>query len=117
MFLSVQCFSDFSCSYEYQIAGTFAALLSHVIAARLRLPAMIAAYARPSSGKVIASANSVLPSMGASGAIYASVVVAAMAFPHLTVTFVFLPWIPMSIATGVGAALTLDVVGLIRGWQ
>ena len=58
----------------------------------------------------------ILPSLGASGAIYAAVTLTALAFPDAQVQPFFLP-IGISITTGVGALVLADMVGVLRGWQ
>ncbi|KAJ7890568.1 hypothetical protein B0H14DRAFT_2689874 [Mycena olivaceomarginata] len=55
-------------------------------------------------------------SLGASGAIYACVTLTAMAYPDLKISLLFLPW-GVPIRLGVGAMMTLDLVGIIRGWR
>jgi rhomboid-like protein len=56
------------------------------------------------------------PSLGASGAVYASLAVTALAYPHAQVYLIFLPMIPISISVGFGGMLLADVIGLWRGW-
>jgi len=56
------------------------------------------------------------PSLGASGAVYASLAVTALAYPHAQVYLIFLPMIPISIPVGFGGMLLADVIGLWRGW-
>lgn len=58
----------------------------------------------------------VLPSLGASGAIYAAVTLTALAFPDAQVQPIFVP-ISVSITTGVGALVLADIVGVLRGWK
>jgi len=70
-----------------------------------------------SAGGVAPAVTPILPSIGASGAIWASLMLTSLAWPHTTVTLVFFPFVPISIGTGVFAFVTLDVVGLIRGWR
>lgn len=55
-------------------------------------------------------------SLGASGAIYACVTLTAMAYPDTHISLLFLPW-GVPIRLGVGAMMTLDLVGIIRGWR
>ena len=56
------------------------------------------------------------PSLGASGAVYASLAVTALAYPHAQVYLIFLPMIPISIPVGFGGMLLVDAIGLWRGW-
>ena len=58
----------------------------------------------------------VLPSLGASGAIYAAVTLTALAFPDAQVQPIFVP-ISVSISTGVGAMVLADILGVLRGWK
>ncbi|CAG7851580.1 Rhomboid-like protein {ECO:0000256/RuleBase:RU362115} {ECO:0000256/RuleBase:RU362115} [Serendipita indica DSM 11827] len=94
-------------------AGTVAALTSHLFAARVLVPRMMSAISK--GGEV--TATQILPSTGASGAIWASLMVTALGWPHTTVTLVFLPFFPISIGTGVYGLVALDIIGLIRGWR
>jgi rhomboid-like protein len=64
-----------------------------------------------------ASAAQILPSTGASGAIWASLAITALGWPHTTVTLIFLPFFPISIGTAFGGLVALDLFGLIRGWR
>lgn len=99
-------------------AGIFSALVSHIFAARILLPRMVANLAKnAASGAVPAAVSPILPSIGASGAIWASLMMTSLAWPHTTVTLVFLPFVPISIGTGVFGFIALDIVGLIRGWR
>lgn len=58
----------------------------------------------------------ILPSLGASGAIYAAVTLTALAFPDAQVQPIFVP-ISLPITTGVGALVVADIVGALRGWK
>lgn len=103
-------------------AGTFSALVSHLFATRVLLPRMVANLAKNVSASAAGAApvtavTPILPSIGASGAIWASLMLTSLAWPHTTVTLVFLPFIPISIGTGVLGFIALDIVGLIRGWR
>lgn len=70
-----------------------------------------------SATELAPSAARILPSTGASGAIWASLMVTALGWPHTTVTLIFFPFVPISIGTGVFGLVALDLVGLIRGWR
>src|SRR4051812_46834727 len=102
---------------NYAIAGTFSALASHIFATRVLLPRMIANVTKGATEKIAPAVAPILPSIGASGAIWASLMLTSLAWPHTTVTLVFLPFVPISIGTGVFGLVALDVVGLIRGWR
>ena len=59
----------------------------------------------------------ILPSLGASGAIYAAVTMTALAFPDSQVALFIPPSYPINIQTGVGGLLLLDMIGIARGWR
>jgi rhomboid-like protein len=61
--------------------------------------------------------NAILPSLGSSGAVYATLVSTAFAFPDTQVKLIFPPTPPASIQTGVGALVAMDVIGALRGWR
>ncbi|KAL1741218.1 hypothetical protein HDZ31DRAFT_45918 [Schizophyllum fasciatum] len=61
--------------------------------------------------------RALLPSVGASGAIYACLVVTALAFPHAEVALFFPPGMSMNIQTGVLGAIAMDIAGVIFGWS
>ncbi|KAF9219802.1 rhomboid-domain-containing protein [Gyrodon lividus] len=110
-------------------AGLFSGLVSHVVATKVlypRLLSQVATQARLRTSQaasaiagdaVSAPAREILPSLGASGAIYAAVTVSALAFPDAQVQLIFMPFFPISITTGVGGLVLLDIVGIIRGWK
>ncbi|KAH8111059.1 hypothetical protein DFH11DRAFT_1616741 [Phellopilus nigrolimitatus] len=121
-------------------AGLFSALVSHVVTTRVTLPRLLAQLRSPSNINVPSGASTVtgtafrrtgaaakekateavprniLPSLGASGAIYATVTLTALAFPDAQV-FLLFPPIPMPITWGVGGMVALDVIGILRGWR
>ncbi|GBE86167.1 hypothetical protein SCP_0900440 [Sparassis crispa] len=49
-------------------------------------------------------------------AVYATVVVTALAFPNNSVSLIFLPGLYFSILWGVGEMVVIDVMGGLRGW-
>lgn len=59
----------------------------------------------------------ILPSLGASGAIYAAVTLTALAYPDAVVSLIFPPTWPIPIQWGVGALVLVDVFGVLRGWR
>lgn len=86
----------------------------------VRLPRLLRTLASParlSSAQALASHAAILPSLGASGAIYAALTVTACAFPDSNVGIILIPFISFPIWAGVGGMVALDLVGLIRGWQ
>ncbi|KAG6873508.1 hypothetical protein C0995_014776 [Termitomyces sp. Mi166 len=117
-------------------AGLFSGLVSHVVATKFMYPRMVAKLSAPStpakadtwaSSLAAASApaasvakaapRQILPSLGASGAIYASVTLTALAFPESQVSLIIPPRYPIDIQTGVGALVLLDIIGIARGWR
>jgi rhomboid-like protein len=116
-----------------------AAVASHAASALIRYPRIVSQLATTSSStipgvaagttfaeatavaaktaEVAAAVPTILPSLGASGAIYASVVM-ALAFPDLHVSLTIPPFYPIPIQYGVGGGLVLvDVFGVLRGWR
>ncbi|KAJ7066611.1 hypothetical protein C8F01DRAFT_710374 [Mycena amicta] len=93
-------------------AGIFASFASHALRLRaydLIKRNLVATALRRAKGSVGGS-------LGASGAIYSCVAVAALAFPQLHVNVLFIP-IDIPIQTAVGSLVLMDIVGLVRGWS
>lgn len=63
------------------------------------------------------SSNAILPSLGASGAIYGTVTLTALAFPDTEIALLFPPTFPIPIQWGVGGIIALDLLGALRGWR
>ena len=116
----------------------FSGLVSHVVSAKFRYPQTIAHLASPASivqktetwaGAVAASSSSaiqaaavnkippILPSLGASGAIYATATMTALAFPDSQVALYIPPTYPINIQYGIGGLMMIDVIGVLRGWR
>ena len=118
-------------------AGLFSSLVSHVATARIKYPQLIAQLATRSapaaSGAAVAEGSaavratsafagsdalaSIKPSLGASGAIYATVTLTAMAFPEAHISLIFPPTPPIPIQYGVFGFMAMDLLGVIRGWR
>lgn len=122
-------------------AGLFSGVVSHVANAKFIYPRVIAqlnsaARATPKTetwASAVAAASKpaaeaaakettksiprILPSLGASGAIYATVTMTALAFPTSEVALFIPPSYPINIQTGVSCLVLLDIVGLLRGWR
>ncbi|KXN81555.1 Serine/threonine-protein kinase sax-1 [Leucoagaricus sp. SymC.cos] len=119
-------------------AGLFSGLVSHVVNTKFRYPRLVAQLASQAhstkkvdtwASAVAASTSTaattvakksipeILPSLGASGAIYASVVVTALAFPDSQVALFIPPSYPINIQYGVGGLMLLDLIGIMRGWR
>lgn len=101
-------------------AGLASSLGSHLWTNIVRLPRLLRTLqspARLSSAQALAAHQAILPSLGASGAIYACVTMSALAFPDVSVSLIFLPFVAFPITWGVGAMVLVDIVGVFRGWK
>lgn len=124
----------------YVSAGLSASVASHLYATRImypRLAAKLAAAPASAAAPIANAATSAVsattaetaasaaeaitsvikPSLGASGAIYATVTMTAMAFPDQHITLLFPPTPPIPIQYGVFGLMAVDVLGLLRGWR
>ena len=79
-------------------------------------PTRAAITSRSALARASKDGAEILPSLGASGGIYALVTMTALAYPDAQVYLLFPP-IPLPISVGVGAMVTLDILGVIRGWR
>ena len=116
-------------SHNVFLAGLFSGMASHVMTSRFIYPRMIrrmTAEAKvtvkpPTTGGPAAgtagTTQTILPSLGASGAIYSAVALTAMAFPHTEIALMIPPSFPIPIQWGVGALVVVDIVGALRGWR
>ncbi|KAF9960532.1 hypothetical protein BGZ65_012186 [Modicella reniformis] len=59
----------------------------------------------------------IIPSLGASGAIFGCVSATAYLYPDASVYILFLPFFPIKIPVALGAMMGLDLVGIIRNWK
>lgn len=119
-------------------AGLFSGLVSHVVSTKFRYPRAVAQFAAQAHGtkkadtwaSAVSAASGtaastvtkksipdILPSLGASGAIYATVVVTALAFPQSQIALFIPPSYPINIQYGVGGLVLLDTIGILRGWR
>ena len=105
-------------------AGLFSSLVSHIVTARILYPRLVAKLASTPVASATTTATAakvasteVLPSLGASGAIYSTLVLSAIAFPALHVTLVIPPWFTIPIQWGMGGIVLMDCVGVLRGWR
>jgi hypothetical protein len=121
-------------------AGLFSSLVSHVVNARLVYPRLVSKLARPgetgSPGIIhrlfsnlssvsksnarpdaAAATSTIRGSLGASGAIYSTVIVSVLAFPQAEVSLIFPPTPSFPIQYGVGGVVLLDCIGILRGWR
>lgn len=102
------------------VAGLASSLSSHLWTNVVRLPKLIKTLSSPariSSAQALAAHQAILPSLGASGAIYAALTVTACAYPDSHVGIIFVPFISFPIGLGVAGMVGMDLLGLIRGWR
>ncbi|KAF6753062.1 hypothetical protein DFP72DRAFT_435485 [Ephemerocybe angulata] len=120
-------------------AGLFSGLVSHVASVKILYPRLVkylslptlvavkpetwAAAVAASSAKPVAAAvakqaaPTILPSLGASGAVYACVTLTALAFPNSEVALFIPPSYPVNIQYAVGGIVAFDMLGIMRGWR
>lgn len=123
-------------------AGLFSSLVSHLVTTRILYPRLVSKLVQPdktgspgmmhkissslssaakSSARpttdAAAAAPTILPSLGASGAIYSTVILSAFAFPDAQVALVFPPTPSFPIQYGLGGMVLLDCIGILRGWR
>lgn len=120
----------------FALAGTFASLVSHTVSTKFKYPRLVKQLASPaalapkaetwaaslaasssSSAAALKTTPSILPSLGASGAVYACVTLTASAFPDSKIALAIPPSYPVNIQYGVGGLVCLDLIGVIRGWR
>ncbi|KIP07085.1 hypothetical protein PHLGIDRAFT_106145 [Phlebiopsis gigantea 11061_1 CR5-6] len=117
----------------YLSSGLFSGMASHIMTTKFIYPRMIQRMATeaktinaaPSVGAVASetaataahSKETILPSLGASGAIYAAVTLTALAFPHTEIALMIPPSFPIPIQWGVGGLVVIDIIGALRGWR
>ena len=127
----------------FHAAGLFSSLASHLVTTRFIYPRLLSrlvqpektgppgvidkfssslssaakSSARPSTTDAATAAPTILPSLGASGAIYSTVVMSALAFPDAEVALVFPPTPSFPIEYGVGGLVLPDCIGVLRGWR
>lgn len=113
------------------LAGLFSGLVSHIAATRVLFPRLVSQLSPLTTAAVTAAksvpkptrllgrrpAMDILPSLGASGAIYAAVSLTALGFPNSDISLLFLPVFSIPIQWGVGALVMVDIVGIFRGWR
>ncbi|KAG0041941.1 Rho- GTP-binding protein RhoN [Gryganskiella cystojenkinii] len=58
-----------------------------------------------------------IPSLGASGALFGCVSATAYMYPDASVYIIFLPFFPIKIPMALGAMMGLDLVGIIKNWK
>ncbi|KAF7970041.1 hypothetical protein HWV62_25352 [Athelia sp. TMB] len=75
------------------------------------------AFSKPALAAAARPLHDILPSLGASGAIYAAVSLTALGFPDSEVSLIFLPGVLIPSQAAVGGLVCLDIVGVLRGWR
>ncbi|GLB43363.1 putative rhomboid family protein [Lyophyllum shimeji] len=118
-------------------AGMFSGLVSHIVSAKFIYPrvvsqlassanagkrvdtwaAAVAESSKPATAAAKTATRDILPSLGASGAVYAAVTTTALAFPESQVALFIPPSYPINIQYGVGGLVLLDIIGALRGWR
>ncbi|GAA5877706.1 hypothetical protein JCM3774_006650 [Rhodotorula dairenensis] len=96
----------------FATAGVVSALASHVWFSRVIARGL---FKRGLTTREVRGA--VLPSLGASGAVYALVSLTALSFPSTSVSLIFLPFFPIPIGLATSALVAVDLIGLFRGWR
>lgn len=61
--------------------------------------------------------KAIRPSLGASGAIYGTLALTALAVPDVEVQLFFLPFLTLPIKWGVAGLVAMDITGIVRGWR
>ncbi|KAG0248569.1 hypothetical protein BG011_010129 [Mortierella polycephala] len=61
--------------------------------------------------------SKMIPSLGASGALFGCVSSTAYMYPDASVYIIFLPFLPIKIPVALGAMMGLDLVGIIKNWK
>ena len=113
-------------------AGLFSSFLSHAVRVRFYYPRIISqlssagpATTATTTGAALASAGAqaaatsptIVPSLGASGAIWACVSLTALAFPDAQMALFIPTSFSIPIQTGTLGMVALDVIGIFRGWR
>ena len=92
-------------------AGVFSMFGSHASAAirlmrtRKRIP------------DVSKARDAIMPSLGASGAVYGTLVLTALAMPETSIQLFFLPFLAAPIRWGAAGLMAMDTIGIVRGWR
>ncbi|KAF8928351.1 hypothetical protein EDD21DRAFT_418626 [Dissophora ornata] len=59
----------------------------------------------------------IIPSLGASGALFGCLSATACMYPDASVYIIFLPFFPIKIPVALGAMMGLDLVGILKNWK
>ncbi|KZT43234.1 hypothetical protein SISSUDRAFT_1069068 [Sistotremastrum suecicum HHB10207 ss-3] len=125
----------------FATAGIFSSLVSHIVSTRFRFPRALKAFSAPgtpssssstlgskmtgagaglsqqAAASAIKSKHNILPSLGASGAVYSTLAITALAFPETHVSLIFPPTGSIPIEYGFAGLVLIDTVGILRGWR
>lgn len=82
-----------------------------------KLSSSLSSVAKRPATDAAAATPTIIPSLGASGAIYGTVIISTLAFPDAEVSLVFPPTPSFPIQYGVGGLVLLDCIGVLRGWR
>jgi membrane associated rhomboid family serine protease len=95
-------------------AGVFSMFGSHMSAAvrLLRAPKRAIDVNSLSTAR-----KAIKPSIGASGAIYGTFIVTALAVPNATLQFFFLPFLMAPIKWDAAGLIAMDTISIARGWR
>ncbi|KAL0077195.1 hypothetical protein F4703DRAFT_1743042 [Phycomyces blakesleeanus] len=58
-----------------------------------------------------------MPSLGASGAIYGLLAGTAFLYPHSSVSLIFLPFVPIKLGYALPALMSFDLAGILFKWR
>ncbi|GAA6025044.1 hypothetical protein JCM10207_008651 [Rhodosporidiobolus poonsookiae] len=96
----------------FATAGLASSFASHLWFSRIVAGRLLAQRIPPAVVK-----ESLLPSLGASGAVYGCVAMTSLAFPETSVSLIFLPFFPIPIGAATATLVAVDFIGLLRGWR
>lgn len=96
----------------FATAGLFAATVSHLVSA-IRFRRIASLLSLPVAKSTVGRQAS----LGASGAVYACLVMSACAFPEAQLGIIFLPFVAFPIGVGVAGLVAADITGIVLGWR
>jgi rhomboid-like protein len=85
--------------------------------AAARSPSAVAVASAKQMTPAKTTVSEILPSLGASGAIYSALVLTALGFPDLHIALAIPPSFPIPVQYGVGGLVLVDCIGILRGWR
>ncbi|GJJ11485.1 hypothetical protein Clacol_005718 [Clathrus columnatus] len=125
-----QCQEDFRTD-AFVTAGLFSSFLAHAVRVRFYYPRMVsqitaaekaastvgAGAMTSATAAALTAQTTILPSLGASGAIWACVSMSALACPEARASLIFPSTISFPLPAGALALVGLDILGILRGWR